>query len=539
MTTPLPDPIAGARRRRTLPRVVGLPGLLALAAAAMPGPVAAEHARTAHAAAAARVASVPASAPGAGGLHANVAGDAAAPTADETPLPAAVASALRHAELPTQALAAWVQAVDAPQPALSWRADVPVNPASVFKLVTTTAGLDLLGPAFSWTTPVLFTGPVRDGVLHGSLVIQGRGDPKLVMERAWLLLRQVRAAGVRDIDGDIVLDSSAFAAPEATPADFDGEPWHPYNVLPDALLLNYKAVTLSFTPEADGHVARVSAEPPLAGVATPASVPLLRGPCDDWRGGLRLDAADATAWRFAGGYPASCGARTWPLAYADPARYNARMVEALWQEAGGRLHGSVRVGATPLEAAALVPAFTFASPPLADVVRDINKYSNNVMAEQLFLTLALQRPGHAAGTPATPAEARAVLSQWLRERLGPAVDDTVVVNGSGLARNTRIRARTLGRLLAWIESGALAPELLSSLPVTGVDGTMKRSAAATGRALLKTGSMRDVQAIAGEVLAADGRRYVVVAVVNDARASAARPALEALVAWVAAGARAP
>jgi D-alanyl-D-alanine carboxypeptidase/D-alanyl-D-alanine-endopeptidase (penicillin-binding protein 4) len=453
---------------------------------------------------------------------------------EETPLPAEVLAALRRAELPPRSLAAWVQPLGGTRPALAWNADLPVNPASVFKLVTTTAALDQLGPAFTWSTPVSFTGPVQQGVLHGSLVIQGRGDPKLVMERVWLLLRQVRDAGVREIDGDIVLDNGAFAAPEVSPADFDGEPWHPYNVLPDALLLNYKAVTLSFTPDPAAHVARVAAEPPLARVAVPATVPLSRGPCDDWRGGLKLDPADASRWHFAGPYPAACGARSWPLAYADPSTYDSRLVEALWRELGGTLRGHVRNGAAPPDA---LPAFVFASPPLADVIRDVNKFSNNVMAEQVFLTLALQRAGRDAAAPATPAEARGVLARWLHERLGPEADDTVIVNGSGLARETRLRVRTLGRLLEWIEASPVAAELLSSLPVTGVDGTLRRSAAAVGRAHLKTGSMRDVLAIAGEVVDANGRRWLVAAVVNDARAAGARPVMDALLGWVDAGAQ--
>ena len=181
-------------------------------------------------------------------------------------------------------MAMWVQPVDADTPSWGLNPDVGMNPASVFKLATTGAALDLLGPAWSWKTPVWFTGPVRHGVLKGSLVIRGSGDPGLVMERVWLLLRQVRDAGVREIAGDIVLDHGAFAPSARSPADFDNAPSEPYNVQPDALLLNYKSVTLSFTPDAAAHVARVVAEPPLAGVAVDATVPLLRGPCDDWRG---------------------------------------------------------------------------------------------------------------------------------------------------------------------------------------------------------------------------------------------------------------
>jgi D-alanyl-D-alanine carboxypeptidase/D-alanyl-D-alanine-endopeptidase (penicillin-binding protein 4) len=450
------------------------------------------------------------------------------------PLPHPVAAALAQAQVPPEAFAMWVQPVDDGAPLVQWNADRPMNPASVFKLATTSAALDLLGPAWTWKTAVGFTGPVQRGVLQGSLVIRGDGDPSLVLERLWLLLRRVRALGVRTIAGDIVLDHGAFAPSERSAADFDGEPAEPYNVQPDALLLNFKSVTLGFVPDPARHVARVIAEPPLAGVAADASVRLAGGPCNDWRAGLKLAAADATRWRFAGTYPASCGERAWPVAYADPASYDTRLVAALWRESGGTLKGAVRDGAAPDET---VPAFEFASPPLAEVIRDINKFSNNVMAEQLWLTLGLEHrralPDLAQRVaPATPADARAVLGQWLHERLGTADEEVAIVNGSGLARETRLSAHTLARLLQWIWRQPSMPELASSLPVVGVDGTLRRSTAVPGRAHLKTGSMRDVAAVAGFVLGGDGRRYVLVALVNDAHAGAAHGALDAAVRWV-------
>ena len=446
-------------------------------------------------------------------------------------LPPTIAAALANAHVSPDALALWVQPVDAAMPSWGWNPDFGVNPASVFKLATTSAALDLLGPAWSWKTPVYLTGPVRGGVLKGSVVIRGSGDPSLVLERVWLLLRQLRNAGVRDIRGDIVLDHSAFAPSTRSAADFDNAPSEPYNVLPDALLLNYKSVTLSFTPDAAQRVAHVVAEPPLAGFAVDASVPLARGGCDDWRGALKLAPDDATRWHFAGAYPAACGARNWPLAYADPASYDTRLVAALWREAGGKLSGRVRDGATPADATL---AFEFASPPLAEIVRDINKYSNNTMAEQVLLTLALHAAagGTDAATGVTQEQARAVLMQWLHERLGPAADAVVAVNGSGLARETRISARALGQLLQSDWNGPAMPELMSSLPLNGVDGTLRKSTAMAGRAHLKTGSMRDVVAIAGYVLSDSGRRYILVAVVNDPNAGAARPALDAAIDWV-------
>ncbi len=450
-------------------------------------------------------------------------------------LPPPITAALDKAQVPASALALWVQPVDAAAPSWGWNPDFGVNPASVFKLATTSAALDTLGPAWTWKTGVFTTGPVRGGVLDGSVAIVGSGDPSLVMERVWLLLRQLRDAGVRDIRGDIVLDHGAFAPSDRSAADFDNAPAEPYNVLPDGLLMNFRSVTLSFQPDAAARVAHVSSEPPLAGLRVDATVPLAKGGCGDWRGGLKLAAGDPARWRFGGAYPAACGPRNWPLAYPEPASYESRLVAALWREAGGKLAGKVRDGALPPGA---MPLFTFESPQLAQVVRDINKFSNNTMAEQLLLTLAANAtatPGAeppATGAGVGQAQARAVLVQWLHQRLGAAADGVVVVNGSGLARDTRISARTLGQLLQSDWASPFMPELLSSLPIVGVDGTLRRSTAAAGRAHLKTGSMRDVVAVAGIVLADSGRRYILVAVINDPNAGAAHPVLDAAIDWV-------
>jgi D-alanyl-D-alanine carboxypeptidase/D-alanyl-D-alanine-endopeptidase (penicillin-binding protein 4) len=454
----------------------------------------------------------------------------AAPAAAWT-LPPTIATALEKAHVPSSSLAMWVQTVDAASPSWGWNPDFGVNPASVFKLATTSAALEILGPAWTWKTGVYTTGPIRHGVLAGSVVIVGAGDPSLVMERVWLLLRQLRDAGVREIRGDIILDRSGFAPETRSAADFDNAPSEPYNVLPDALLMNFRSVTLSFQPDPGAKVARVSAEPPLAGLAIDATVPLSKGGCDDWRDALKLGAANPTRWHFAGAYPARCGARTWPLAYPEPASYESRLVTALWREAGGKLAGKVRDGTLP-DGATL--AFTFESPQLAQIVRDINKYSNNTMAEQLFLTLAWKASSELSATAsdARQEQARAVLARWLHDRLGSAADDIVVVNGSGLARETRISARMLAQLLQSDWNSPVMPELLSSLPINGVDGTLRKSTALAGRAHLKTGSMRDVVAVAGYVQADSGRRYILVAVINDPNAGAARPALDAAIDWV-------
>jgi D-alanyl-D-alanine carboxypeptidase/D-alanyl-D-alanine-endopeptidase (penicillin-binding protein 4) len=451
-------------------------------------------------------------------------GSAITRSSDSRTLPRSVEAALARGGIPRDALVAWVQDVDSPQPRLSWQADKPVNPASLMKLVTTFAALDLLGPAFTWSTPVWLQGAVANGVLTGDLVIKGSGDPKLVLERLWLLVRRVQQAGVREIRGDIVMDRSAFVPGELNPADFDGEPLRPYNVGADALLLNYRAVLLTIMPDPAHGVATIAVDPPLAGVRVDASVPLVAGPCDDWRAVLKSDFSEPTRLRLAGGFQAACGEKIWPLAYADQKSYNERALAGLWLEQGGRLTGVVRDGAAP----AATPSFELRSPSLADVIRDINKLSNNVMAQQLFLTLGATQRG--AGTPEA---AREVIAQWLRSRVGGAAAGAVIANGSGLSRDSRLSAGLLGRLLRAGWASAVMPELMSSLPVAGVDGTLLRSKGAPGRAHLKTGSLRDVVGVAGYVLADSGRRYVVVGIVNHPNANAARPALEALAEWAA------
>jgi D-alanyl-D-alanine carboxypeptidase/D-alanyl-D-alanine-endopeptidase (penicillin-binding protein 4) len=286
------------------------------------------------------------------------------------------------------------------------------------------------------------------------------------------------------------------------------------------LLVNFKSVLMHFVPDRAVQVARVHVEPPLAGVQFPATVPLSAGECLDYRAGLRLDWQDPLRPRFGGSYPASCGERLWPLAHPDPVRFAARAIEGLWQQLGGQLRGSVRDGPVP---PGLRPAFALESPPLAEVVRDVNKFSNNVMAQQLFLTLSWQPQGVGRFEAS-----RDVVTRWWRSRIG--AEDLVLDNGSGLSRQERITAAGLARLLAHAWASPYASELMSSLPLAGQDGTLRRSTS-PAVAHLKTGSLRDVVGVAGFVDGAHGERWVVVAIINHAQAQAARGVLEAVVEW--------
>lgn len=447
--------------------------------------------------------------------------------AQQAAFPGEVETALARAKVPRDSVTMLVADADGLRPPrLAWRTQVPVNPASIMKLVTTYAALDLLGPAYSWSTPVYVDGTVNNGVLNGNLYIKGQGDPKLVLERAWLLLRRVQGLGITTVSGDIVLDRSAFdgAIENNDPAAFDGEPLRPYNASPEALLVNFKSVNMVFTPERGGQQARVSYEPPLASVSMQPTVALAPGECGDWRAAIKPDFSDPNRIRFLGALPAACGEKSWPVAYADPRSYGLRAIGGMWAEMGGRVGGQMRDGRVP---AGLRPAFEFGSPPLSEVVRDINKYSNNVMAQQLFLTLGLTQKNRGSFEAS-----RSALGQWWRERIGTGEAPPVFDNGSGLSRDERISAAALGRMLQVAWRSPLMPELVSSLPAMGVDGTLrKRTLRSGGAAHLKTGSLRDAAGVAGYVHGASGRRYVLVAIANGENAGAARAAFDALVDW--------
>jgi serine-type D-Ala-D-Ala carboxypeptidase/endopeptidase (penicillin-binding protein 4) len=444
--------------------------------------------------------------------------------ATRQPVPEPVSAALRSAAIPPAASAIVVLPLAPGGVTIEANESQPMNPASTMKLLTTYAALDLLGPAYTWRTEAFATGALRRDVLEGNLVIRGGGDPKLVIESLWLMVQRIRGYGIREIRGDVVLDRSAFEPIAHEPGDFDGERFRPYNAGPDALLLNFKAVTLGFVPDPETRSARVVAVPLLAGMKLPASVRGTDGPCVDWRGKLQADFADPMAPVFRGAYPLSCGEQLWHLSLLDHGRYFAAAFGALWSSAGGTWSGRVREGTVPADARRIA---LHESAPLAEVIRDVNKFSNNVMARQIYLTVGTDGGRQAASA----ARAEAAIRAWLDSR-GLAMPELVLENGAGLSRTERISAGSLARLLRHAFAGPLMPELMASLPLAGVDGTMRKRSGAAGAAHIKTGLLADVRAIAGYVDAASGRRYVVVAIINHANARSGQAAHDALLQWV-------
>ncbi len=475
------------------------------------------------------------------------------PIAGAAGLPPPVQLALDNARIPAAAVSIWTQPVDAEHPTLEINAGQPMNPASTMKLVTAFAALDRLGPAHTWTTRIATTGPVRDGVLHGDLHLVGGADPVLGYDRLWKLLRRLRALGIGRIAGDIVLDASVLKLPPHDPAAFDGRGLRPYNSGPHGLLLHYNTLQLALFPAAEHEAVTVAAEPPLAGIVIDNRLVTSGAPCEVWYRDLEARLEPGPRLVLSGSLPAACGPRSWSAAPLPPAEYGIALVAALWAEIGGGLDGRVRAGSAPAETTLRV---SDDSPPLADVVRDMNKWSSNVIARQLLATLGTIAPASieaAAGEQALGAPragfdgpvpdmvaggAQAALAQ-----LAAAGIDTrglVIENGAGLSRMERIRADSLGQLLLVAWRRPWMPEFVAALPLAGVDGTARRRLAASparGQAHIKTGTLDGVRAIAGYLLDREGRRHALVMMVNHPEAAASAAAQDALLEWLWAGGR--
>jgi D-alanyl-D-alanine carboxypeptidase/D-alanyl-D-alanine-endopeptidase (penicillin-binding protein 4) len=461
-----------------------------------------------------------------------VAGSAGQQLALADGLPAPVAHALKETGIPLKSVAILVRGADEAAPLISHNTRQPMNPASVMKVLTTYAALEILGPAYTWKTEALTDRPLVDGRLKGDLYLRGSGDPRLALEQFWLFLRQLRTRGVSEIEGDLVLDRSAFSLPPHDPAEFDNEPLRPYNAGPDALMINLKSLRFALRPSlrTDKKNARIEVWPETPGVDGLVRNELTpdKGNCGDWRERLKID-LEGEIIVFRGVYPTRCGDKALNLSPWPADFQTERLFRALWQELGGTWRGQVREGMTPPRARILAVQ---ESPALGEIVREINKFSNNVMARQVFLTLDAARP-------ATPEGARDAIRAWLSGK-GLNMPELALDNGSGLSRKERISAESLARLLLAAWQSPVMPELISSLPLAGVDGTLRKRLtdnSATGRAHMKTGYLGNVRALAGYLLDDNGKRWIVVFLINDPRSSLGKPAMDALLLWLMEGYR--
>ncbi len=448
-------------------------------------------------------------------------------------LPEPVAQAMRDTGVPVNAVSVYVREIGRQQPLIDHRGSAAMSPASTMKIVTTLVGLDVLTPSYTWKTTFHTNARIENGVLRGPLYIKGSGDPKFVTEHLQAAVTALRARGIREIAGDVFMDRSRFTGVPHDPSLFDGQPLRPYNVGPDALLFNFKSVGFKFAPQPDNSVAVTTDGTAPDGLTLTnrlRATGAVGGGCGDWRSLITPTFASnghfASA-SFTGTYPRDCGEQSWYVSLFEDGGLLAGSFKRLWRDAGGTRTGGIRDGVVPKNARLL---YTHTSAPLASMVTDINKFSNNVMARQLLLTLDAEL----SKRPAQASRGARSIREWARTR-GFDLPDLVIENGSGLSRTERISAQSMGKILEYGLTAPFSADFVSSLPLAATDGTLSKrfvNQLAEGSAYLKTGTLTGVKALAGYLLLPGNRKMIFVGIINHGNAEAGQKALDAAVDWV-------
>ena len=432
--------------------------------------------------------------------------------ASRSGVPEPVAAVLRGHQVPASSVSIIVHPLDQFEPLLSLNPDVPRNPASTIKLLTTLAALEQLGPHYTWTTEVFTDGQIKGGRLDGDLVFKGYRDPFLVTEAFWQMLRGLRRSGLQHIGGDLIIDNSHFAPTLEDPAAFDRQPLRTYNVQPDALLANFKAVRFFFSSGSGGRDVDIVVDPPLSNLKIDNRLRLIQSPCRGFQRGVSVALAPngkGDTAIFSGTFPSRCREYSMSRTVLHHDSFVLGLFQSLWSELDGEHDGGVKTGVAPEQAE---PIYKHESRSVAEVIRSVNKFSSNVMTRQLLLTLGAE----ALGAPGTREKGIEAVRAWLANNK-VAMPNLVLDNGSGLSRTTRVSAGGLTELLKHAYAGPFRPEFIASLPLAGMDGTLRRRYTREplrGRLHLKTGRLDDVYAMAGYVLSGSGRWYSVVALQN-------------------------
>ncbi|MBT8081541.1 MAG: D-alanyl-D-alanine carboxypeptidase/D-alanyl-D-alanine-endopeptidase [Gammaproteobacteria bacterium] len=448
-------------------------------------------------------------------------------------IPAGVRGVLQTRQVPDSSLSIYVEDLDSGEVVLDWLGDVPRNPASTMKLLTTLVALDVLGPAYRWRTDVYALGEIADGKLDGDLLVKGHGDPFLVAERVWRLLRQIRYKGIDEITGDLLIDDSWFDVGDYDPAAFDNQPLRAYNVAPNALLTNFKVVRYWFEP--DGERVRVRMDPELDNLRIDNRLSVRQGYCRGFQRGIAVNVnGNNDEVIFSGRFPSGCERYAMDRTALSHNAFTYGLFRSLWEESGGVLEGSWSnvLKDDLVKDEETEPLVSFRSPPLVEMIARVNKHSNNVMARQVLYTLSAE----VNGPPGTETGGREVIETWLQQnKLGSC--KMALENGAGLSRETRICASGMAAMLRFAWHQPYMPEYLASMSLSGLDGTLRRrftGSELVGTAHLKTGSLDHVAAIAGYLQARSGRRFAVVALHNhdDIHRGYGEEVQEALLRWL-------
>jgi len=467
-------------------------------------------------------------------------------------IPQTVVSSLKKNQIPPEALSISITEIPTEldqlhntKNILEWRSNIAMNPASTMKLVTTIASLDILGPQYQWTTNIYTDGVIENSTLIGNIYFQGDGDPRLTSDELNKLMLSLKAIGIEKIDGNLIFDRSAYSPKDMEHITIDGETTRSYNLPPDPLLYSFRTLSFELIKNSSSNSVDITLDPPLALFKIDNKLKLIDGQCDEWREKLQfrilspknnLDNNNQLTAQFLGTFAKSCPDIDFNIVNLDPNTFLTKGIAAAWERNGGiwgksptGVDGSVPTRATLL--------LSFKGSHLSDVVMDVNKHSNNVMARQLLLTLSLNQKGK----PATTDNGEIVVNEWLTSK-GLNFNDLNLENGSGLSRTETISTRNLTDLLITARHLSISNDFFKSLPVAGTDGTMKdrlvpyfkkyESLSVPPQARIKTGSLTQVRAISGYVISKSGKMYAASSFINHPNSSRGREAHDQLLIWL-------
>ncbi|MGH9866653.1 MAG: D-alanyl-D-alanine carboxypeptidase/D-alanyl-D-alanine endopeptidase [Candidatus Polarisedimenticolia bacterium] len=437
----------------------------------------------------------------------------AATPATPRPLGPSLAAILKTPDLARSQVGMRVVEADTGRVLFDHNAEMPLKPASNMKVMTSAAALSLLRPEYVFNTLFMASSRPVNGVLAGDLYIKGYGSPALSGEQWWLMAREMKARGIDRVEGDLVGDDSYFDGLDRP----QGWPSHTedafYNAPVSALSADYNAVTIVVRPGRMGGTPEVVLTP-FASFFKVANRAVTTASRSNLRVGRQFDGTQNVIV-----VDGQISARSAPSisyrAVEQPTFYALSAFREAASKEGIVINGVSRRGSIPQGALRL---YEHESRPLTDLVRTMNKLSNNYMAESFLKTLGAET----AGVPGSVEKGAAAVTSFL-EGLGVDTRNLVLADGSGLSHADRLTAASLTAvLLAMYRDFESSFEFITSLPIGGVDGTLDRrmvGGPAQRRIRAKTGHLNGVSSLSGYAFTNQGRALAFSILVNAGRDS--------------------
>ena len=435
-------------------------------------------------------------------------------------LPSDLTQSLGKLGIPATAVSLYAKNLSTDKLLFEFNSNRKKNPASVMKLVTTLGALEILGPAYRWKTEVYVNGKISGTTLEGDLIIKGYGDPNLNLESFWVLLNKIQSKGVKNITGNVILDRSFFKLRYHDPSNFDGRPHRPYNLGPDALMINFRAVQINFVPNKNKRKIDIYSVPHFDEIKFVNNLKFTNKPCWNWPDSPKIQNKQII---FSGTFSSKCGEKQRFYSILTSDQYAELLFNQIWRNLGGSLTGQILPGLKKKSDTLLLK---HSSKPLTEILTKTNKFSNNAMARQVFLTLGSKQKKSAI----TASDAEQEIKYWL-ETIGVPKSDVTIDNGSGLSRTSRISVKNIAKILERAWQSPLMPEFVSSLPLLATDGTLRKrmiNSHLVGMGHLKTGYIKNVRTIAGFLRNKNNQTVMLVFFINHPEAKKSWPAHEEL-----------